>query len=145
MYTLDDTKVPRVSYQSSILCRLSIRSAFFRFLMSAERSGNPLGAGCWLQFLVEDSARYRPSFLPRSPHLHNSSSLPMRFRLSSPAKGSFIVSEGKDISRQRLADFLAARLRARGLCQPESQRTRADSSAVISARPEEDRTPSADS
>ena len=48
------------------------------------------------------------------------------------------MSEHKDISRQRLADFLAARLRARVDSQPDSQRTRNESSSMYSSsRPDE--------
>jgi hypothetical protein len=57
-------------------------------------------------------------------------------------KGSFTVSEEKDISRQRLADFLAARLRARADSDPESQRSRNESSSIGITRPDEHATPS---
>ena len=45
------------------------------------------------------------------------------------------MSEKKDISRQRLADFLAARLRARADSQPESQRSSNQPTSITSSRP----------
>jgi hypothetical protein len=47
------------------------------------------------------------------------------------------MSETKDISRKRLADFLAARLRARVVAQTESQRRRGETSSIASSQPEE--------
>jgi hypothetical protein len=51
------------------------------------------------------------------------------------------MSEKKDISRRRLADFLAARLRARLAEQNEAQGHCSESKAVSSPRPDERATP----
>jgi hypothetical protein len=81
---------------------------------------------------------------PRSPTQPASGSSPDSLLRSHP-KGVFIVSEKKDISRQRLADFLAARLRARADSQPESQPSRAELSSITSSRPDEHATPTTES
>jgi hypothetical protein len=60
-------------------------------------------------------------------------------------KGSFSMSETKDISRQRLADFLAARLRARTESQSEPQRPRNESNSLASSRPDERTRPATES
>ena len=60
-------------------------------------------------------------------------------------KGFFTVSEKKDISRQRLADFLAARLRARADSENENQRSRNESSSMAMSRPDEHATPATES
>ena len=54
------------------------------------------------------------------------------------------MSEKKDISRQRLADFLAARLRARADSQPESPRSGNQPSSITSSRPDDQPTPNTD-
>jgi hypothetical protein len=55
------------------------------------------------------------------------------------------MSENKDISRQRLADFLAARLRARSDSQSEPQRPRNESISIASSHPDERAIPTAES
>ncbi len=47
------------------------------------------------------------------------------------------MTERKDISKQRLSDFLAARLRARGIHKSQAPRARHDSTPIPSKRPEE--------
>ena len=49
-------------------------------------------------------------------------------------EGLSLMSETKDISKQRLSDFLAARLRARQSDQPQAQPASTDSSPLASAR-----------
>jgi hypothetical protein len=55
------------------------------------------------------------------------------------------MSETKDISRRRLDDFLAARLRARKVDQNKPQGPSAETAAVSSPRPEERATPANES
>ena len=55
------------------------------------------------------------------------------------------MSETKDISRRRLDDFLAARLRARKADQNKSQGPSAEQSQSSSPRPEERATPANES
>jgi hypothetical protein len=55
------------------------------------------------------------------------------------------MSETKDISRRRLDDFLAARLRARKLDQNQSERPSAETTTVSAPRPEERATPANES
>jgi hypothetical protein len=50
------------------------------------------------------------------------------------------MSDKKDFSKQRLSDFLAARLRARGNDEAQTQKSRRDS-AKSSARSADKRTP----
>jgi hypothetical protein len=51
------------------------------------------------------------------------------------------MSETKDISRKRLADFLAARLRARMVNQTKTQQPRTESATITSSRTEQRVTP----
>jgi len=47
------------------------------------------------------------------------------------------MTERKDISKQRLSDFLAARLRARGIDKSQAPRAGHDSTTITTNRPEE--------
>jgi hypothetical protein len=78
---------------------------------------------------------------PARPACHPTSESPLR----SPSERIVPVSEKKDISRQRLADFLAARLRARANPESESQRSRNESSSMTMSRPDEHATPATES
>jgi hypothetical protein len=55
------------------------------------------------------------------------------------------MSDKKDFSKQRLSDFLAARLRAKGHDEAQTQKTRRDSVKTTANPAEKQSTPSAGS
>jgi hypothetical protein len=59
-------------------------------------------------------------------------------------KGLFSMSEVNDISRRRLADFFAARVKANHVENNETQQTRPESRPAPSQRTEEKRAPTSE-
>ena len=143
--TLDDAGARRVIYYRSGVRGQSNPSSSDLNIVINGTAGTPLGGVRSPYAWIEEFRDHRshPSHSIAAPNRHPP---PQPITLCDPiVKGSFIVSESKDISRQRLADFLAARLRARAVAQPEQQRTRTESSAITSSHPDEHVTPVSDS
>ena len=91
-------------------------------------------------------SRVHRSYQTHSIVPHHRHQAPRPIPLCDPiVKGSFSMSENKDISRQRLADFLAARLRARTESQSEPQRARNESNSLAQSRPDESARPATES